>query len=170
MQRVCSQTWLERNSQMLSYHASKQRPVPVLCSHSNSLVQNLCCHRLGFSFDYDPWGSKQLAESGLSLIRVNASHPNYAINYHSEFSCLSGYLSWNLQRHLPFGEIIGTTWTGWVSSDMNALSRKGKSRRVCQSVNIWTSYFEIGLSQPRSRLVVINFWKGDGQLSWGILK
>lgn len=96
---------------------AKQPNVVISCFKTETcpcplLTQQLTCSKPIFSFDYDPWGSKQLAESGLSLIRVNASHPNYAINYHSEFSCLSGYLSWNLQRHLPFGEIIGTTWTG----------------------------------------------------------
>ncbi|EYE98323.1 uncharacterized protein EURHEDRAFT_512595 [Aspergillus ruber CBS 135680] len=69
---------------------AKQPNVVISCFRimpSNSIVRNLRCRRLGYSFDFDPQGSKQLAESDLSLIRVNAFHPSYAINYHPEFSC-----------------------------------------------------------------------------------
>lgn len=59
---------------------------------SNPLVQNLRCRRLGFNFDFDPRGSKQLVELGFSLICVNAFHPSYAINYHPEFSCFKRLL------------------------------------------------------------------------------
>lgn len=94
---------------------AKQPNVVIPCfksETSNALVQNLRCRRLGSSFDDDPRGSKQLAESGLSLIRVNAFHQATQSIIIQNSVVLSGYLSWNLQRHLPFGEMIGTTWAG----------------------------------------------------------
>lgn len=74
---------------------AKQPEVVISCFQTetkNPIVKNLRCRRIGYCFEFDPQGSKQLAESGLSSIRVNALHPSYAINYNPEFSCFKRLL------------------------------------------------------------------------------
>lgn len=92
---------------------AKQPNVVISCFRtmpSNSIIRNLRCGRLGYSFEFDPPGSKQLAESG-SFASMHSTQATQSIIIQNSV-VLSVYLSWNLQRHLPFGEMIGTTWTG----------------------------------------------------------
>lgn len=91
---------------------------------SNALVQNLRCRRLGSSFDYDPRGSKQLAELGLSLIRVNAFHPSYAINYNPEFSCFKRLLV------LEFTKVFALWRNDWDDLDWMSLLRYECTKQV----------------------------------------
>jgi hypothetical protein len=75
---------------------AKQPKVAISCFKKdtrNAIVQNLRSRRIGYCFEVDPRGSRQLAESGLSLTRVNALHPSYAINYFPEFSCFKRLLT-----------------------------------------------------------------------------
>lgn len=74
---------------------AKQPKVVISCFNkhtTNAIVQNLCHRGIGSNFDFDLQGSRQLAESGLELIRVNAFHPSYAINRFPEFSCFKRLL------------------------------------------------------------------------------
>ena len=74
---------------------AKQPEVVISCFQTetnNPIVKNLRCRRIGYSFEFDLQGSKQLAELGLPSTRVNALHPSYAINYNPEFSCFKRLL------------------------------------------------------------------------------
>ena len=122
---------------------AKQPNVVISCfktETSNALVQNLRCRRLGSSFHYDPRGSKQLAESGLSLIRVNAFHPSYAINYNPEFSCFKRLLV------LEFTKAFALWRNDWNDLDWMSLLRyecKGNLKRyVSQILNelLWNRF------------------------------
>lgn len=74
---------------------AKQPQIVISCfwtKTGNNTVKNLRRRKIGYCFESDPRGSKQLAESGLLLNRVNALHPSYAINFNPEFSCFKRLL------------------------------------------------------------------------------
>lgn len=73
----------------------KQLEVIISCfktDTNNPIIKNLCYCRIGYCFENDPQGSKQLAELGLLSIHMNALHPSYAINYNLDFSCFKWLL------------------------------------------------------------------------------
>ncbi|KAI1828752.1 hypothetical protein DTO027I6_10311 [Penicillium roqueforti] len=74
---------------------AKEPQIVISCfwtETGNNTVKNLRRRKIGHCFEFDPQGSKQLAELGLLLIRVNALHPSYAINYYPDFSCFKRLL------------------------------------------------------------------------------
>ncbi|KAJ5737536.1 uncharacterized protein N7483_002661 [Penicillium malachiteum] len=93
---------------------AKQPEVVISCfktKSSNMIVKNLCSRRIGYCFDFDPQGSRQLAELGLNLTRVNAFHPSYAINYNPEFSCFKRLLL------LEFVKAFALWQGNWISDE-----------------------------------------------------
>ena len=98
---------------------AKEPQIVISCfwtETGNNTVKNLRRRKIGHSSEFDPQGSK-LAELGLLLMRVNALHPSYAINYYPEFSCF--------KRLLVLGFVKAfTLWQGrWTDESWMAQLR-----------------------------------------------
>ncbi|CAG8129573.1 unnamed protein product, partial [Penicillium nalgiovense] len=108
---------------------AKQPEVVISCfktEASNAIVQNLRSRRIGYCFEFDPRGSRQLAELGLSLTRVNALHPSYAINYFPEFSCFKRLLVLEFVKAFALwqGNWIDETWMVHLRHECHEQAKK----------------------------------------------
>ena len=106
---------------------AKQPKVVISCfktNTSNAILKCLRCRRIGYCFEFDPPGSKQLAHSGLSLIRVNAFHPSYAINRNPQFSCFKRLLV------LEFTKAFALWQQNWVDEKWMSLLRHECSKQA----------------------------------------
>lgn len=108
---------------------AKQPEVVISCfktKTSNAIIQNLRSRKIGYSFEFDPRGSRQLAESGLSLTRVNALHPSYAINYFPEYSCFKRLLVLEFVKAFTLwqGNWIDETWMANLRHECHEQAKK----------------------------------------------
>ena len=106
---------------------AKQPKVVISCfktNTSNAILKCLRCRRIGYCFEFDPPGSKQLVHSGLSLIRVNAFHPSYAINRNPQFSCFKRLLV------LEFTKAFALWQQNWVDEKWMSLLRDECSKQA----------------------------------------
>jgi hypothetical protein len=93
---------------------AKQPEIVISCfktETSNAIVRDLRSRKIGYSFDSDHQGSRRLAEWGLSLTRVNAFHPSYAINFNPEFSCFKRLLV------LEFVKAFALWQNNWINEE-----------------------------------------------------
>lgn len=108
---------------------AKQPEIVISCfktETSNAIVQNLCCRNVGYSFDFDPQGSRQLGELGLSLTRVHAFHPSYAINFSPEFSCFKRLLILEFVKAFALWQNDWINEEAWIAQLRNECREQAK--------------------------------------------